>query len=101
MCELLTKCSQKPISVSAAMQYLGITLNIMRNWVAYNFEEGMSWDNLGTVWKLELVPVSRELEQLATEKDKYDTFNWRRWCPTRIGAEAHNLYEKSVAFLSS
>jgi hypothetical protein len=97
ICDLLAKS----IPASAAIQYLGITLNIMRNWVAFNFEEDMSWENMGTVWKLELVPPPAPTLDLASEKSKYDVFNWRHWCPTHVGdAEPRDLREKSLEFLA-
>ena len=101
ICDIMARHSQAPISVGAAMQYIGVTGSIMKNWVAFNFDEGMTWDNLGTVWKLELVGPAEGEGLVMTEKDKFDTFNWRNWCPTRIGAAPRNLREQSVAFLAS
>ena len=86
------------MKVSAAMQYLGVTENIMKNWVGFNLEEGMTWDNMGTVWKLELVQTPGSV--ITTEKDKFEAFNWRNWSPTRIGSEPRVLRDRSIAFLA-
>jgi hypothetical protein len=97
MCEILGTTKLK---VSVALQYMGVSRTIMQKWVAYNFAEDMSWENLGVIWKLEL--HNPENMPMANEKDKYTVLNWRNWAPMRISDESMpvDLKERSVNFLA-
>ena len=85
-----------------ALQYLGTTPAIFKTWVEYNFDEGMTWDTLGSTWKIAL-NTSGEIGglDLSVEKNRYEVFNWRNWCPVGTGREMKDCRQKSVEFFST
>ena len=92
-----------PVKMGAALQYLSMSVPIFKKWIEYNFQEDMSWDTLGSTWRLELVPPPIVGPgDLTSEASKYDAFNWRNWSPasTRRGGEVTDYREKANAFFA-
>jgi hypothetical protein len=85
-----------PIKNSTALQYIGVTINILKNWIEYNFDSDIKWDNFGSAWTIDLVDVDVDL---TTEKGKFDRFNWRLWYPRKVGSEPHDFRDRSAEFL--
>lgn len=88
------------LRVGAAVQYLGVSQEIFKSWIEYNLQDGMTWDTFGSTWKLHLVR-GESADVFATEKDKFDAFNWRNWCPVHVNAgdATRDCRERSVDFL--
>lgn len=71
------------VTVKTAVQYLGVSQPIFKKWIEHNFDSRMTWENIGITWKVDIYIVP-SLECLATEKQRYDAFNWRNWLPVSL-----------------
>lgn len=65
------------------MNYIGCTIQFLREWLEYNFTKDMSWDNYGDYWSIDhVVPVSTF--DLTNEEQKYQCWNWTNLYPVKI-----------------
>jgi len=61
-------------------EYLGSTIQVVKKWLEFNFEEFMNWENYGEVWHIDhTLPVN--LFDLKNEIDIYICFNWKNLMP--------------------
>lgn len=87
---------------SAVFQYLGISLDRFKQWMEFNFDDAtgatnQKWENLGSVWKPDLVTV--ESNEIG-EQYKYDILNWKNWSPTNIDSnDPRDCRHRSMRFL--
>jgi hypothetical protein len=87
------------IKASPAMQYLGVTVPIFKSWIEYNFEGDMTWENLGVVWKPDIIGDIR-VDIGASEKNKYDALNWRKWYPRGADPIERDYSARSAEFFT-
>lgn len=60
--------------------YLGTNIEVIRNWLEYNFDDDMSWENFGSYWHIDhTLPVS--LFDMTNDIDVYTCFNWMNLMP--------------------
>jgi hypothetical protein len=60
--------------------YLGSTIQEVKKWLEFNFQDYMNWDNYGEVWHIDhTLPVSRF--DLTKDIDIYMCFNWKNLMP--------------------
>lgn len=88
------------IKLAPAMQYLGMSPSVFKAWVEYNFLLGMTWDNLGSFWKLELDKSSYRTKPPLTEAERYEAMNWRKWYPVAIGKSTHKKQPQHIVVLN-
>ena len=67
------------------MEYLGIPMEEFLAWIEYQFEDGMSWKNIGKKgWSFDHV-IPCDYFDLSKEKDIFECYNWMNlrpcWCP--------------------
>jgi hypothetical protein len=59
---------------------IGMDLEPLRDWLAFQFDPGMSWDNYGTAWHIDhVLPMSRF--DLANARDRAICFGWTNLQP--------------------
>ena len=62
---------------------IGIGLKTFTKWIEFQFEEGMTVDNYGSVWYLDFVlPISSF--NLLDEKELEKAMNWMNICPVLL-----------------
>jgi len=62
------------------MHYIGCNIQYLREWLEYNFERDMNWDNYGTYWFIDhVVPICKF--DLTDEKEKLKCWNWTNLFP--------------------
>lgn len=63
-------------------EYLGTTIQVVKDWLQFNFQDYMNWDNYGSVWHIDhTLPVNRF--DLKNNVDIYICFNWKNLMPLR------------------
>lgn len=68
----LTKFSLK---TKSSIQYIGCTIAEFRRWLEFQFVEGMTWDNYGTLWTVDhVIPLSRF--NMQDEAQQKVAFHW-------------------------
>jgi hypothetical protein len=71
--------------------YVGTSFENVAHWLEYNFTDGMTWENHGTVWDIDhVIPVSRW--DLTNQEHIDLCFNWKNLSPL---ASQVNRHEKS------
>lgn len=73
------------------MEYLGSTIQVVKDWLQFNFQEYMTWENYGDVWHIDhTLPVN--LFDLTQDIDIYMCFNWKNLMPLRkdINTKKHD-----------
>jgi hypothetical protein len=64
------------------MEYLGSTIQVVQDWLQFNFQDYMTWENYGEVWHIDhTLPVN--LFDLTQDIDIYMCFNWKNLMPLR------------------
>lgn len=62
------------------IEYLGEDIQLIKNWLEYNFDDKMTWNNHGEYWHIDhVIPVSKF--NLKDEDDVYKCFNWKNLSP--------------------
>lgn len=59
---------------------VGLSPEKMKDWLEYNFEPGMTWDNYGTFWNLDHVMPCSSFD-LEDELQLYECFSWKNTMP--------------------
>lgn len=88
----LLKCIDK---VKKTEDYLGTSFENVARWLEYNFIDGMTWENHGTVWDIDhVIPVS--LWDLTNQDHNDVCFNWKNLTPLASNVNRHVKRNKIV-----
>lgn len=61
-------------------EYLGTSIQVVKNWLQFNFKDDMNWENYGDVWHIDhTLPVN--LFDLTQDIGIYVCFNWKNLMP--------------------
>lgn len=65
-------------------QYVGCTIEQLKTWFEYQFDDNMSWDNIGS-WHIDHVMPCAQYD-LTVETQLFQCFNWTnlRPCPAKV-----------------
>lgn len=81
----------------STMTYLGCSIEFLRDWFESQFDENMSWDNMGTYWHIDHVNPCDSYE-LTNEDELMECFNWKNLQP--LSAEdnlrKHNFVDEAL-----
>ena len=89
--------------IGSTEDYIGTTFERVADWLEYNFTDGMTWENHGTVWDIDhVIPVYRW--DLTDPKQVEMCFNWKNLSPlecgkNRNGKRSYIDYEQVVRHL--
>jgi hypothetical protein len=88
-----TRYGLKFRKVDKTIEYVGCNGQTLKEWLEYNMEEGMTWDNHGTLWQIDhVIPI--------TKFDMSDAEQVKRcfsWCNMRpLEAVANNTKNNNV-----
>lgn len=75
---------------SSTLSYIGCNLLYLREWLEYNFEKDMTWNNYNTHWKIDHV-VPQSQFNLEIEDDKKRFWNWSNLFPRKINSSLEIL----------
>lgn len=75
----LTKFKNKR---GSSISYIGCDLQTLKEWIEFQFEDDMNWDNYGKIWSLDhVLPLSRF--DLTDSKCQLIAFNWKNLRPLK------------------
>ena len=78
----LYKCvkKNKMIKENKSIEYLGCSIEFLKEWLEYQFKDNMSWNNYGTYWTIDhVLPLS--LFNFKESKNKQIAFCWTNLQP--------------------
>lgn len=75
-------------------EYLGTPILQVKSWLESNFEEGMTWQNYGTIWQIDHT-VAVSLFDCKEDIDKFICFNWKNLYPM-FAAENKQKYNTII-----
>jgi hypothetical protein len=62
------------------IQIVGCGVDWLRSWIEYQFEDGMTWDNLGTYWQIDhILPINGF--EMQNPRDRQVCFRWTNLQP--------------------
>ncbi len=70
---------QNTRKTSSTIKYIGCEISFFKNWIQYQFQENMSWDNYGQ-WHLDHVKPCASFD-LKNENHVLECFNWKNYQP--------------------
>ncbi len=76
------KCVKKNklIKENKSFEYLGCSIEFLKNWLEYQFDDKMNWENYGKYWTIDhILPLS--LFEFTNKKDDKIAFNWTNLQP--------------------
>lgn len=62
------------------LKYVGCTIDFLKTWFEYNFDENMSWSNRGTYWHIDHINPCSSFD-LTQQDDIYKCYNWTNLRP--------------------
>ena len=65
---------------NSTLGYLGVSLEYFLNWIEYQFDENMNWNNQGTYWDIDHVTPCSNFN-LENEEEIKKCFNWKNIRP--------------------
>jgi hypothetical protein len=66
----------------STVAYLGCEITIFKEWLEFQFDKDMSWDNYGTLWDIDhILPVNKF--DMTNVKSREICFNWTNMQPLR------------------
>lgn len=69
-------------SNNSSLKYLNMEIETFKEWIEFQFYDGMNWDNYGSHWEIDhTIPVSSF--DLNFKKEIYRCFNWKNLRPLR------------------
>jgi hypothetical protein len=57
------------------LEYVGCNIPFFKKWIEYQFDEHMSWDNMGSYWEFDHVIPCASFD-FSNEKDIFKCYNW-------------------------
>ena len=98
------KCIRKfkMIKSKKSEEYLGCSVFLLKKWLEFQFDEGMTWDNYGSYWTIDhVLPLSK----LNLENPKeHIAFNWTNLRPSTdnfVKSDQIRLYEYFNTIISA
>ena len=81
---------------TSALKLVGCTLQFLKNWIEYQFTEGMTWDNFGE-WQLDHVKPCAMFD-LSDISNQLECFNWKNVRPmwAKENAKKSDAINKSL-----
>lgn len=79
---------------NSLIEYLGADLPFIRKWIAFQFDDNMSWKNQGKYWHIDHVIPCNSFD-LSIEEDRYKCFHWRNLRPLE-GSENDSKSDKII-----
>lgn len=77
--------------------YVGCCLQRLKDWLEFQFDDGMTWDNYGTMWTVDhVLPLSRFV--MTDEEQTTIAFNWTNMRPSLDNFEKSNKIEPWTYF---
>lgn len=61
-------------------ELIGCPINVLIEWLEYNFDENMSWDNYGSYWHMDHIRPCNSFD-MTNKKDRLQCFNWKNIAP--------------------
>ena len=79
---------------------IGCTPNYFKNWLEYQFDAYMNWDNYGEYWSMDHVKPCSSFD-LLNPKERLECFSWKNTRPLCISENAskHDTYNNKIKFL--
>jgi hypothetical protein len=79
---------------------IGCTPNYFKNWLSYQFDAYMNWDNYGKYWSMDHVKPCNSFD-LLNHKERLECFSWKNTRPLYISENAskHDTYNQKIKFL--
>lgn len=65
---------------NSTFKYLGCTIQEVKDWLSYNFKEGMTWENHGTKWHIDHIIPCASFD-FTEENNIYKCFHWSNLAP--------------------
>ncbi|ANB50578.1 hypothetical protein [Powai lake megavirus] len=62
------------------LEYVGMELPQLREWMEFQFDKNMTWNNQGIYWDIDHVTPCSSFD-LSIEKEIYECFNWKNIRP--------------------
>lgn len=62
------------------LEYVGMELSQLREWMEFQFDKNMTWKNQGIYWDIDHVTPCSSFD-LSIEKEIYECFNWKNLRP--------------------
>jgi hypothetical protein len=59
---------------------LGCSIAVVMEWLEFNFEDGMTWDNIGTYWHIDHITPCASFD-LSKEEEQMACFHWTNMAP--------------------
>lgn len=74
--------SKTRVAVKSAKteELLGCSYDVLVAWLEFNFEQDMTWDNMGTYWHIDHIIPCASFD-LSCEDDQRRCFSWRNMAP--------------------
>lgn len=86
-----------------SLKYLGCSLENFKEWLEFQFDENMTWENYGKYWTVDhILPLHRF--DLTNEKESLIAFNWKNMQPLTDNFNKGNkirLHDYFNAFVSA
>lgn len=70
----------KQNKTSSTFDYIGMTISEFREWLEYQFDENMNWDNYGSYWQIDHVTPCASYN-LEDENEAFKCFSWENSRP--------------------
>jgi hypothetical protein len=79
-CRIRISIALKRNKNKSTVKYINCTIELLRDWLHYNFKEGMNFDNYGSYWHIDhVIPCS--LFDLNNQNDIDNCFRWTNLQP--------------------
>ena len=88
---------------SNSKDYLGCTILELKEWLSFNFDENINWDNYGEYWHIDHIIPCKSFD-LTKDENIYKCFHWSNLAPleksknieksSKIIQETIDFYEK-------
>ena len=78
------------------LEFLGCSIEDFKEWIEYQFDENMNWDNMGTYWSFDHVKPCKSFD-FSKETEILDCYNWTNLRPLKAtensskGAKVDNI----------
>lgn len=64
----------------ATLEFVGCTLDVLKRWMEFQFDEHMSWENIGTFWHIDHVKPCNIFD-FTNDKELQECFHWSNLRP--------------------
>jgi hypothetical protein len=65
---------------NSSTEYLGCSIIELKNWLSFNFDENMTWDNHGKYWHIDHIIPCKSFD-LTKDENIYKCFHWSNLAP--------------------